>query len=179
MNDYSPSADLPASFREPCPHKSLDIRAFRCQNETTQYVYQCLQCGEKIGGPIKHAEVIAKRGPLEFIASFDDELREAYRNKLRSEGVRRISDVEAERIAKRAEDKARFDAWYSEYLQSPQWREKRELVMRRAAGVCEGCLKARADVVHHTTYEHVGNELLFELRALCRDCHAIAHGGAA
>lgn len=54
---------------------------------------------------------------------------------------------------------------YGEYLQSEDWWERRNLVMERAAGRCEGCRKAEPVDVHHLTYEHVTHEFLFELVA--------------
>jgi len=34
-----------------------------------------------------------------------------------------------------------------------------------------------ATEVHHLTYQHVGHEFLFELVAICRECHTRWHGG--
>lgn len=64
---------------------------------------------------------------------------------------------------------------YAEYLRSPAWASKRERVMQRAGGVCEGCRGRPATEVHHLTYEHVTQEFLFELVAICGDCHARLH----
>jgi 5-methylcytosine-specific restriction endonuclease McrA len=64
---------------------------------------------------------------------------------------------------------------YKQYLQSEAWRRRRELVLRRALGICEGCGQASATEVHHLTYDHVGNEFLWELVAICRDCHERYH----
>lgn len=60
---------------------------------------------------------------------------------------------------------------YQAYLRSPEWREKRTQVLARANGVCESCGAAFATEVHHTTYDHVFDEPLWELRAVCRACH--------
>lgn len=65
--------------------------------------------------------------------------------------------------------------WYTGYLQSPSWARRRQAVLTRAGGLCEGCRESAAVHVHHTTYAHAGNELLFELVALCHACHQIAH----
>lgn len=67
-----------------------------------------------------------------------------------------------------------FDV-YAEYLASPEWDERRRLVLERAGGICEGCRRARATQVHHTTYKHAGDELLFELVAVCNACHERLH----
>jgi hypothetical protein len=66
---------------------------------------------------------------------------------------------------------------YEEYLASAAWRRKRDLVMWRSGNICEGCLSAKATEVHHRTYDHVGDELLYELVAPCRACHGRAHAG--
>lgn len=68
-----------------------------------------------------------------------------------------------------------FWAWYSEYLKSPEWQERRSLVLKRAKGVCEGCGKAEAVDIHHLSYRHKGAEFLFELAALCKACHELVH----
>jgi hypothetical protein len=173
-----PNSEFTASEQpllEICPHTHVDIRAFVCLNGAIQYVKQCLNCGEKIGNPIKHADVIAARGNLEFIARFDEELRAEYRAKMAaSEMVARRAQREAQSFDIQRE---RLGSWYrDEYLNSEAWAEKRELVIQRAGGICEGCRSRKARIVHHLTYDHVGNELLFELVALCRSCHDRCHG---
>jgi len=68
----------------------------------------------------------------------------------------------------------RDQAWwdrYNEYLASPAWREKRAAVLRRDKHTCQACLKVHATEVHHKTYEHVFDEPLFDLVAICKSCH--------
>ena len=64
---------------------------------------------------------------------------------------------------------------YAAYLRSDAWKERARRVMLRAGGMCEACLAAPAQHVHHLTYEHVGNELMWELRAVCAGCHERIH----
>jgi hypothetical protein len=64
---------------------------------------------------------------------------------------------------------------YQDYLSSPAWKHRRDLVLWRSRGICEGCQSSKATEVHHLTYEHVGEELLFELVAVCRACHEKIH----
>lgn len=66
-------------------------------------------------------------------------------------------------------------AWYNDYLNSDAWRAKRRKVLDRCGGLCEGCRNAPVNQVHHLTYAHVGDELLYELVGLCVDCHERAH----
>jgi 5-methylcytosine-specific restriction endonuclease McrA len=64
---------------------------------------------------------------------------------------------------------------YAAYLASPEWQERRRLVLRRAGNRCEACLVQPAEEVHHLTYRHVGEEFLWELKAVCRACHKRLH----
>ncbi len=65
---------------------------------------------------------------------------------------------------------------YAEYLQSPAWRFKRQQVLDRDGGICQGCRKREATEVHHLTYKRFGCEMLFDLIAVCDDCHNRIHG---
>lgn len=67
-------------------------------------------------------------------------------------------------------------ALYADYLKSDEWAARREKVMQRAGGICEGCRQRPATEVHHLSYEHVTQEFLFELVAMCGGCHARWHG---
>ena len=60
---------------------------------------------------------------------------------------------------------------YASYLSTPQWKARAAKVHKRAKGMCEGCGTKKSREVHHLSYAHVGNEFLFELVALCEDCH--------
>ncbi len=64
---------------------------------------------------------------------------------------------------------------YDVYLASPEWQAKRAKILKRANGICEGCLERKATQVHHLTYEHVYHEFMFELIAVCDKCHARLH----
>jgi 5-methylcytosine-specific restriction endonuclease McrA len=71
------------------------------------------------------------------------------------------------------------DEWWSgyhEHLRSEAWRDKRQRVLLRAGGICEGCGAQQAHDIHHLTYRHMGDEFLFELVAVCRECHERYHG---
>ena len=83
-----------------------------------------------------------------------------------------------------AEERRRWWEAYDRYLQTPYWQEKRRLVLRRANGFCEGCLKNKATQVHHTCYpkdskpgsrDWIRKEKLFHLVAICSGCHQDLH----
>ena len=64
---------------------------------------------------------------------------------------------------------------YHEYRLTQKWKEKRLIVLERDNNLCQGCRKNKATEVHHLTYEHIGNEMLFELVSVCRSCHNLIH----
>jgi hypothetical protein len=68
-------------------------------------------------------------------------------------------------------------ARYQAVMRSAGWRRRRARALRRAGGRCEtpGC-GGRAVDVHHTTYQDLGHERPWQLRALCERCHARLHG---
>jgi len=139
-----------------CNHEHTALRERTIRGGSKQYVNQCVRCGEPIGNPVKNPGI-----PL---AKFDDELRESF-------AKRRL---EAYKNAHNSKSTAWFEL-YEEYLNSPEWAAKRAAVLRRSHGDCEGCREQLATQVHHISYAHVTQELLFELVAVCDACHDIAH----
>lgn len=145
-----------------CNHDILMLTRRVISGGSVQYVYQCQVCG-------KPKQPIAKHKAMEIasdseIAEFNPDLEREYYS-----AKERKAQTEAE------QRRSEFFAWYDEYLKSPEWRQKRELVFRRAGGVCEGCGIAPATEVHHQTYDHVGEEFLWELVAICNPCHTRFH----
>jgi hypothetical protein len=67
---------------------------------------------------------------------------------------------------------------YREYLNSLEWKSRRQAVRERCKGICERCSKYLVDEVHHLTYANVFNEPLEDLQGLCRPCHSFTHGGS-
>ena len=74
-----------------------------------------------------------------------------------------------------AEEQAEWWRWYNSYLQTPKWFERRDAVLRRAKGMCEGCGKRKAEQIHHLTYRNAGDEFLWQLVAVCKVCHDRFH----
>jgi len=64
---------------------------------------------------------------------------------------------------------------YQQYRNTPEWQRKREAVFEREKGICQGCLQEPIEHVHHATYTHLYDELLFQLIGLCENCHRKAH----
>ncbi len=64
---------------------------------------------------------------------------------------------------------------YLQYLQSPEWREKRDQVLARDKYRCFECGARGALEVHHTTYKRIFREHLDDLITLCPLCHEEEH----
>lgn len=65
---------------------------------------------------------------------------------------------------------------YREYLQTPEWQDRRMRAMKRAGFRCQVCNAYGVRLnVHHRTYERRGHEDDRDLITLCEDCHAIFH----
>ena len=60
------------------------------------------------------------------------------------------------------------------YLELPAWKQVRQKVLERDSYLC--ICGERATYVHHKTYENLGQELLSDLVALCKNCHDGYHG---
>lgn len=123
---------------------------------------QCVACGWFCG-----SAKLAEAGDLARLPVFDEELQE------RGREAQRFA-MHEEFQARRSEEREEWFRQHDDYLRSPQWREKREAVLRRASCRCEarlsGC-RSTANEVHHLSYRHWRNEPLFELVAICGACH--------
>lgn len=64
---------------------------------------------------------------------------------------------------------------YTYYLQSEDWKIKREQVLIRDKYRCRVCKVNKQLEAHHLTYEHIFQEFLYELITLCGDCHGRLH----
>ena len=126
-----------------------------------QYWQQCLDCGRNT---VRSSHAVALRwgkgNPFDFDEALFDEGLEFGRQQREDAWL---------------SEREEWFTWYNTYLASPQWRKKRAAVLARANGTCEGCRQSPPTQVHHLTYENVGDELLYQLVALCDDCHERAH----
>lgn len=141
-----------------CNHEDAPIRARTVADGRVQFCHQCMKCGQRVGRAISQLAVIGTPPP------FDEHLKAHWAEQERGSRER----IEQQYASAFWDD-------YSAYLNTPKWKAKRQKVLDRAAGLCEGCRERGPSEVHHLTYEHAGDELLFELVALCGVCHARCH----
>lgn len=149
-----------------CRCSETELRYRVQSNGVKQYVRQCTDCG-KWSSALRQATL----GTREMAGALplDRSLYEAYRGK-RNRLWQRLYDDE------RAESTEQFWAHYSAYLNTPGWRAKAARVLERDGHLCQACLRAKATQVHHLTYDHVFDEFLWELAAVCTACHERLHG---
>lgn len=146
-----------------CEHKDQRLTKRVVRTGAVQYVYQCMTCGRSMNQPLSH-ERIRREFSAAQIHDFDESIEARY------EQIR-LAELKKDRADKKAE----FFKEYNEYLRSDAWAKKRNRVLARCKGICEGCGDRRATQVHHLTYDHVYDELLFELVGICDQCHERAH----
>lgn len=151
-----------------CRHDDVELRRRVIASGVVQVWRQCTRCGRALGS-IKKASLPPAQ--LASLAPFDEELPNRWHRQWRQ----RYQELHEK---SRADNDAAWRASYESYMDSPDWQEKRRLVLRRDDRVCQGCGAARATDVHHLTYAHLGHEFLWELVAICRCCHERLHGYA-
>ena len=156
---------VPASLWD-CEHAVTQLTLRRIRGGGIQYVQQCLRCGGSVGSAVPHAKV--QTLPPEWDEPLHDRWIVERQRWYESERQAIFDGRERELNSRRSR--------YEAYLETSQWKQKRAAVLQRERFICQGCASNRACDVHHLTYDHLGKELLFELVALCRSCHDVAHG---
>jgi 5-methylcytosine-specific restriction endonuclease McrA len=149
-----------------CKHADKRLRRRDDKNGIPWLFYQCQDCGQKIGNRVSSKSLSPSE--LASLLAFDEEFE-------RHTWVEYNKRYTAAREAEREKLRENWNQSYNEYLRSPEWAARRELVLKRENHLCEGCRTARATQAHHTTYQNIGDEFLFELVALCRPCHERYH----
>lgn len=149
-----------------CHHPESELRAATKANGVKVFYRQCLHCGNYAHANVRVGSLT--KAEREAAPEIDRDLRKQWWDN-------QWSDYTARRNEKAAAETAEFWAWYDDYLNSGAWKERRRLVMARADGQCEGCGLTRATQVHHLTYQRVGDEMLFDLVAVCDACHESLH----
>lgn len=145
-----------------CAHVKTTLTRYTCANNSIQYVMQCNRCKARVGNAIPYRKLThwqRKNAP-----PFDSDGRSAMRDELSHQYQLHRETFNSE-------------AWweaYNEYLDSPEWKNKRARVLARDNDKCterrKGCTE-RATEVHHLTYDNVGNEPLEDLTSVCHNCH--------
>lgn len=162
-----------------CDHSTTAARWRTRRNGVGCWVLQCLVCGGELRAISKNAPEVQRMADR---VPFDEELSKSITEHIRLSSEHQRQELQAQwqqqeqlRNQNQQQQNREWWEWYNEYLKSPQWERKRRAVLDRCQGICEGCRINKAVQVHHLTYEHVGEEFLWELVAVCRMCHSRIH----
>jgi hypothetical protein len=160
--------ELEVDFRrwleKDCTHQDIKILRLLQKDGREVYRRQCPNCGLPDSTAIKRALI----ENIENVPDGELNRHMEYEEERRAEWA--AIALKHYRVQNR-EDKLAYD----QYLNSPKWRAKSQKVIKRAGGICEGCLERPATQAHHISYRHIYQEFLWELRAVCEPCHHRAH----
>ena len=162
-----------------CPNShEYEYRYHYSDGGVLQLFNQCTSCGKKAdkGGSLKHSIIdnFKEKVIRGEINKFDDDL---YKNKSSVyENYNKYCELkyykkQQDREDEREHNRIKWFQEHNEYLQTDQWKAIRLKVLKRDNNLCKGCLEATATEVHHLSYAHWKNELMFELLSVCYDCH--------
>lgn len=160
-----------------CPHPDSEIRRKVNAVNVPMCARQCVTCGANLSSWLPKKDWPANPPP------WDDAVSERWWARRRAEvqaaadelvALNRAQLVESDgaRAAERAAWWARYDA----HINSPKWRMIANKVRARERGYCQGCgERDEYGHCHHADYSRMGDEMLFDLRWLCRPCHQKMH----
>lgn len=150
-----------------CRHPETEAMRVTIADGRTQVVKCCIRCGERVGTPLSQKD----KSWVNSLKCLPPELMGTYEGERFAKKKRMLLGLARKQYA----DRGRFTRSYRAYMSSAEWRAKREKVMKRCEGICEGCGESPATEVHHLSYRHFMQEFLFELVGLCHECHERWH----
>lgn len=146
-----------------CDHPDTAPMRILVANGRIQVRNCCTNCGERTGNALSQRDVAW----VDSLPTQSPELAGTYKSRRFDERQVILLELARQQYAERG----RFTKSYQAYIVSDAWKAKRELVLKRCGGVCEGCGVKPATDAHHISYYHLFDEFLFELLGLCHDCH--------
>jgi hypothetical protein len=151
----------PVSYFPPgryCKHTETVFVKRTLSNGTKQHGVQCTTCGK--WRALKNVAI-----PITAtLVDFNETLHKTFWDSTVTQRLDAWTKEAAERLEARCEE-------YAEYRKTAKWKAKVARVLARDNYTCQGCLKREATQAHHLTYDHIFDEPLFDLVAICRVCH--------
>jgi hypothetical protein len=157
-------ADYRAWLQTECTHEKTEMRRTVTKSGADYFGLRCVICDERMSDWFPKKQI----PDPEDLPVADPDGPVAYERR-RREGWRATQHRHLEIQGRQ------LSVEYQEYLKSPAWRAIRDKVLRRAKGRCEGCGDRAATQVHHLSYAHIYREFLWELAAVCDECHERVH----
>jgi len=163
MNEAKRIGDIARDLIEPCRHTNTQVRYKKFSNGTKHLCTQCMTCGTMPEG----TRWLPQDGiDINEVQEFDAAIAEQWL-KARNGAIQ--VKLRREKLDRHLE--------YERYIrESDNWWAIRTKVMKRDDHLCQGCLEEAATDVHHKSYIHLYDEILFDLIAVCRKCHGKIHG---
>lgn len=141
-----------------CHHHESESRLKLDSQGNPRIVLQCIACGKRMSKDISAENFSTAQ--LDSMPKWDMELQQRfyalagiawYEQKKSKDGFAQLENSE-------------------DYLLSEKWKNISNRVMQRAKKICEGCGLKPAIQIHHLTYRRFGDEMLFDLVAVCEEC---------
>ncbi len=127
---------------------------------------QCIKCG----GCVDRTRPLSfKKYAVEIESEFSHYNYEKWKTEQNNE-----TKMLWECVKERNYDTSKY-AKYSNYIQSKDWKIKRNEALTRDNNLCQVCKKKPAEEVHHITYENLFCEKLEDLLSVCKLCHNEIH----
>jgi hypothetical protein len=142
-----------------CEFKNIKVVQFELENGSFRKANCCINC-------LKNFSNVKKETPHFMFVSYSE--RQKIRESIRAEFDKLYSSVR--------DTKKHYKQRYYEYLRSDEWKKKRLERLKIDNFTCQSCgnKSGRLDV-HHTTYDTLYNESIYDIITLCNQCHFKLH----
>jgi hypothetical protein len=100
------------------------------------------------------------------------------RERVTAELVRQSEQQDLSDQERRNDDSSTAAMPYRDYLQTDDWKYRRDRALKRSGFSCQVCSRRGELQVHHRTYARRGNEVASDLIVLCATCHQLFHENA-
>lgn len=165
--DFDHASSDPAQI---CEHETWEYRKrFDAWNRPL-IAKQCVSCGERLSEDVSPKKF--SKGEIAEMNTWDVAMFETFRSKVK---IAKNEEIAFQRMI---HEELRVDLMrddYVRYMASPEWHALRKKVFARSGGICEGCGERLAVQVHHLHYRRFRKEMLFDLVAVCLECHEAIH----
>lgn len=158
-------SSLPRTIPEHCTHPYDVTAKFLCESGVVQWGKWCPLCETRT------SQALARAGGLSPEEQAAAPVVDLVERRMAQQAEWDLRRAEREAAEPRVYTRLRDDPVYQEYFRSSQWGTLKLLVHARAGGKCEACRERPSYDAHHLNYDHLYEEFLFELVAVCRDCH--------
>lgn len=149
-----------------CNNRDLIKIKYHISGGGFQVREQCKNCGW-----ISSKSISVPKENRDFLPDADLVKKAEFEIKTDEDRARHYGKISGLRELQRKEW---LETQYRPYLESKEWRQKRDLVLKRDKHLCQCCLESFATQVHHKSYQFVdlkGSEPAFDLVAICTPCH--------